>query len=147
MFVIELANGKNPYSKWIYFLAMQTVQYCVFHITKYKQLGGIGHHIDRLAKNPNKGEVDEELKPLLGMHIDPEKTDLNEEWVEHKGKSLNTCVEERIQEGYKVEKAIRKDAVKALGIMLTGSHERMKEIEAKKDLFDKWKQEKLSFCL
>lgn len=124
---------------------MDSPHYAVFHVTKYKQLGGIGHHIDRLGSDPPKREPGEDLHHLLGAHIDPDRTHLNEELVPHGGKSLSACVHVRIAEGYLLDKGIRKDAVKALGIMLAGSHERMKDIENDPALFDAWKKKNYKF--
>ena len=124
--------------------------FAVLHITKYKQLAAIGRHIDRKQIAPNvdrdKSAFNEELTQILGSKIDPHKTHLKEEMSQYQDLSLNQAVELRIQQGYTRDKAIRKDAVKALGIILTGSHERMKEIENNPELFQVWKNKNYDFC-
>ncbi|MEF2229240.1 MAG: MobV family relaxase [Candidatus Cardinium sp.] len=126
--------------------------FATFNIKGYqKGLIGIGKHIDRLCKEAKKTGVfeDSEEKHLteeLGFHIDPSRTHLNEEWVHTGGKSLYELVEKRVSEGYKLSKAIRSDAVKALGLVMTGSHDRMKEIEANEKLFESWKKANWDFA-
>ena len=43
--------------------------------------------------------------------------------------NIGKTIDKRIEEGYTGETAIRKDAVKAVSIVLTGTHERMIELE------------------
>ena len=126
--------------------------FATFNIKGYqKGLIGIGKHIDRSCQEAKKTGVfeDSEEKDLvseLGLHIDPSRTYLNEEWVDTGGKSLSELVEQRISEGYKLSKSIRSDAVKALGLVMTGSHDRMKEIEANEKLFEGWKKANWDFA-
>ena len=124
--------------------------FAVLHISKYKQLGPIGKHIDREYVSTNvdrkKSGFNEELTLTLGSYIDHSKTHLKEELAAYAHDSLPRAVERRIEQGYTKHKAIRKDAVKALGIILTGSHERMKQIEADQTLFTAWKKRNYEFC-
>jgi hypothetical protein len=106
-------------------------QYAVLHITKFKELGGIGAHLDRNYVQHN---------------VDNSRTHLNEELSLYGGIELNTAIENRIKEGYKKQKAIRHDAVLAVGVMLTGSHEQMKNIENDPKLFNEWKQANYEFA-
>jgi len=106
-------------------------QYAVLHITKFKELGGIGPHLDR---------------EYVQHNVDDSKSHLNEELSPWGHMELNTAIENRIQEGYKKQKAIRHDAVLAVGVMLTGSHEQMKKIESDPKLFNEWKQENYKFA-
>lgn len=84
---------------------------------------------------------------LWGNHIsranipdnaDPSKTHLNQHLVEH-GDNIMKAIDKRIQDGYKGKTAIRKDAVKALSMVLTGTHEQMSELE-KTGQLDIWIQ-------
>lgn len=99
------------------------MNYCTIHIDKSTTTSGaLGRHIDR------------KMQPC---NADPDKAHLNFAVAAtfNDGKiSLKRCapssllplvsrVNARIAEGYKGTKAIRKDAVKQLNIMLTGSHE------------------------
>ena len=108
--------------------------FSVLHITKYKELGGIGSHIDRRNTPTN---------------VDPSKTHLNEEMVYQFSEkmTLEKCVEKRIDQGYRQARIIRKDAVRALGIILGGTDERMKEIENDQALFYDWKRSILILSL
>lgn len=79
----------------------------------------LGKHIDRA-----------EGVGYTHTHADPtiKNIDLTEDkWKE---RPLHECVNERIAEGYTGKTAIRKDAVKYLTHILSGSHEEMKKIEA-----------------
>ena len=96
-------------------------QYAVYHMEKGNvSSGGIGNHIDR-----KKGAEH------TYQHADKSKMHLNQNFTLNKYCSmpLNKAIDERIKEGYKGSKAIRKDAVKYTTHILTGSHEKMKEIE------------------
>lgn len=125
-------------------------QFAVFRITKFKKLGGIGAHIDRkhISANVDKARtaLNEELNALLGPTIDGSRVHLREEWAAASKGDLKTDVATRIAEGYRLEKKIRKDAVLALGVIMTGSHARMKEIEADPALFDAWKKANYQFA-
>ena len=126
--------------------------FATFNIKGYKSgLVGIGKHIDRSCKEAKKtgrfeDEEEQHLTSELGFHIDPSRTHLNEELVNTGGKSLSELVDKRISEGYRLSKAIRSDAVKALGLIMTGSHDRMKEIESNEKLFESWKKANWDFA-
>lgn len=125
-------------------------QFAVFHITKFKDLGGIGAHIDRkhIASNVNEAKTDfnETLLQVLGSTIDSSKTHLREEWATSSENDLRSDVKARIDAGYRLKRNYRHDAVLALGVIMTGSHERMKEIEADPKLFDAWKKANYAFA-
>lgn len=113
------------------------MSYAVYHSEKGKiSSGGIGHHIDRA-----------EGKEHSYRHADPDKKHLNQ----HISVTplckipLHQAIEKRISEGYKTKKAIRKDAVKYTTHILTGSHEKMKEIEAQPGKLQKWISANQSF--
>lgn len=112
-------------------------QFAVMHTTKLGNgAGGIGSHIDRTQKK-------------LPKNVDPKRVHLNKEYVATGG-TMYQDIKRRIENGYAHTKkdgslrAIRKDAVKAVGIALTGSNERMKELE-KDGLLDSWTQANLEF--
>ena len=107
-------------------------QYSVLRITKYKELGGIGSHIDRRNTPAN---------------VDPSKKHLNEDMVYQFSEEMTLAksVEQRIIEGYRQTRRIRDDAIWALGIFESGSHKRMKEIEADEALFNAWKKANYDF--
>jgi len=126
-------------------------QFAVLHITKYKALVRIGSHIDRKHAphhaSTAKTDFNEELLETLGRSIDGERSPLNEERSAQKPLlPLREAIEKRIEEGYTQKRALRKDAVKALGVILSGSHERMKQIEAAPRLFEQWKQANFAFA-
>lgn len=106
-------------------------QYAVMHISKCGgSATGIGKHIDRESDPKN---------------ADKERRHLNQELIQRRSSNLNNDIKARIAEGYTQPKAIRKDAVKALTIVLTGSHDQMKEIERDPKLFQEWKQQNYDF--
>lgn len=98
--------------------------FTVLHLTKYKTLAAIGRHIDRkhLASNVDakRSHFNEELLAILDSKIDPAKTALREEWVAQ-GQPLEEDVAARIEQGYTQDKAMRKDAVKAVGVIMCTS--------------------------
>lgn len=106
-------------------------QHAVLHVEKSKGgHTGIGEHIDRIRQPEN---------------ADPSRAKLNEDLIQPKSKNLTNDINARIDEGYKKKKAIRKDAVKALKIILTGSHDQMKALEKDKAKFKEWKEANLKF--
>lgn len=106
-------------------------QYCTLHITPYRGLVRIGGHIDRIHESAN---------------VDKSRSHLNEELVPTTRGALQRDVAVRIEEGYQQSRAIRCDARLALGVIMTGSHARMKKIEADPKLFEQWKQANLKFA-
>lgn len=94
--------------------------YAVFHASKGSGTGGkLGAHIDR----------DESQKQTF-KSADPERMHLNRDLLnnEFSKMKLEDAIKKRIEEGYKGKKALRKDAVKFIPMVMTGSHKEMKEI-------------------
>ena len=111
-------------------------QYAIMHTSKIKSSGGLGNHIDRV-----------EGKEYTFKNADPERGNLNQEFCkEYEKLSLPTAIHKRTFEGYTSEKAIRKDAVKALGTIYTGTHEQMKKIEGSEGELQKWVQANYDFA-
>ena len=112
--------------------------YAVYHMEKgNSSSGGIGNHIDRT-----------EGKEHSYLQADPARKNLNIHFDVHEKRNkipLHEAIEKRISEGYKGEKAIRKDAVKYCTHVLTGSHEKMKEIFADKEKSKEWIKENYKF--
>lgn len=81
--------------------------------------GGLGNHIDR-----------EEGKEHSYEQADPDKLHLNNYFKvnDYCSMDLEKAVEKRIKDAYTGKRAVRKDAVKHIDHILTGSHERMHEI-------------------
>lgn len=98
-------------------------QFAVLHIEKaHSAVGGLGRHIDRSN---------------IPLNADEGRQHLNRVLVDHNAHGgLKNAIDNRISEGYKGKRAIRKDAVKAMNIVLSGSHERMKSLEADGGLDD-----------
>lgn len=99
--------------------------YCVIHIEKQSgPTGALGRHIDRRIQPKN---------------ANPEKANLNFAITTREINGRNSVVacrpdeqaplidrvNDRIREGYKGKKALRKDAIKQLNVILTGSHDAM----------------------
>lgn len=108
------------------------MSFAVLHVTKFagSGSGGIGAHIDRKHTPKN---------------ADPARTELNREIIPPRSSSMKKDIDERIQEGYTSTRKIRADAVRAVGVILSGSHEQMKKIQASGRL-DEWCQANLKFA-
>lgn len=106
-------------------------QYAVLHTEKGKSSGGgLGHHIDR-----TDGMVH------TYPHADPARKDLNQNFPVYRGREtwpLSQAIAHRIEEGYQGKKGIRKDAVRYLSTVLTGSHQRMMEISKDPEELKAW---------
>jgi hypothetical protein len=112
-------------------------QYAIIHVQKHSGSGSgaLGRHIDRERTPENADKllsnknicyyIQDDLlyaSPLAGVHQAP----------------LRQRVDERIRDGYTGKPAIRKDAVKQLNVILTGSHTRMSEIGNDIKLLKEW---------
>lgn len=113
------------------------MSYAVYHSEKGKTSSAvIGKHIDRA-----------EGAEYTYKHADPELRHLNKsfELNDYCKMPVQEAVQKRISAGYNAKdkktgelKTIRKDAVKYNTHILTGSHERMKEIEKNPKQLDEW---------
>ncbi len=101
-------------------------QFTVCHMDKAKRgtSGGLTAHIDRTNER-EQGNVYEAEKLK------------NIELVERTG-TIDEMINQRIAEGYRGKRAIRKDAVTSQRYILSGSHERMTEIGSKPRLIREW---------
>ena len=108
------------------------MSFAVIHVTKLAGSGGggIGAHIDRKHTPKN---------------ADPERAEQNRELIPPRSSSMKKDIDARIQEGYTSTRKIRADAVRAVGVILSGSHEQMKKIQASGRL-DEWCQANLKFA-
>lgn len=102
-------------------------QMVVCHVQKMKGSGGgMGNHVDRVEGKEHSFE-----------NADLTRTHLNRELVQDKYKNLSLpeAIALRIKEGYNCRtkggelKKIYADAIKFVELNLSGSHERMKEIQ------------------
>ena len=107
---------------------MQGKQFAVLHAKKGSSSGGggLGAHIDRKNIPPN---------------ADPEKQDLNEHHI-RSAHSLNEDIQARIKDA---GCNVRSNSVKSVTFILTGSHDRMKEIESDPQLYRTWVRENRKF--
>lgn len=111
--------------------------YAVFHASKGKGTGGkLGAHIDR----------DESQKQTF-KSADPERMHLNQDLLnnEFSKMKLEDAIKKRIEEGYKGKKALRKDAVKFIPMVMTGSHKEMKEIFSDSKKANAWVKSNYDF--
>ncbi|MRI64595.1 hypothetical protein EDM00_11455 [Ornithobacterium rhinotracheale] len=111
--------------------------FAVYHIEKGSiSSGGIGKHIDR-----------EKGAEHSYRHADPSRRHLNKNYKVHEDRhemKLSDAINERIKEGYKSKAKIRKNAVKYVTHILTGSHEDMKRMEQNGTLGE-WVRENYEF--
>lgn len=112
--------------------------FAVFHPGKGSGAGGgIGSHIDR-------AEGQEHTYP----HADAARRALNINRALPSGRhlvNLPEAINERIKEGYTGKKAIRKDGVRFLSLVLTGTHEDMIQLARDAEKFKKWQQANYDF--
>ena len=104
--------------------------FAVFHAEKMSASGsGLGNHIDRKEGHEHTFH-----------NADAERRHLNQAFAVtgHCAKPLHTAITDRIAEGYTGTTAIRKDAVRALSLVFTGTHEDMKAIEADPERMKGW---------
>lgn len=93
--------------------------YVVAHAEKYsiKSTYGLGIHVDRKTENHSNKNIDNAISSE------------NVELVENYKNNLYNAVKQRINEGYKKEKAIRKDAVATIGVVCSASPDFLKIIQ------------------
>jgi hypothetical protein len=110
--------------------------YAVYHLQKSKaSAGSIGHHIDRT-----------EGKESCYKHADPTRKHLNQEFAKSwKDVPLQEAINQNIKNNYKGKKEIRKDAVKYITHILTGTNEDMHRIFKDKTLANQWISENAKF--
>jgi hypothetical protein len=101
--------------------------------------GGIGNHIDRTEGKEHSYLQADPARKHLNVHFDV---------YEKRNKiPLHEAIEKRISEGYKGEREIRKDAVKYCTHVLTGSHEKMKEIFSDTEKRKEWISDNYKFLV
>lgn len=112
----------------------------VLHFEKHgKPTGGsLGHHIDRA-----------EGMEYSYRHADLSRTHLNKvyQFNEYCKMQYNEAIKKRIEDGYTGKKGIRKDATYSVNVMLSGSHEEMKEIEQDPTKLDEWINQNANWCI
>lgn len=110
--------------------------FAVIHIEKGTagKAGGLGRHIDRTANVLNADPAKKDLN--FSVRLDTQKNRLVK--TRAAKNDLQSRINERIKDGYKGKKALRKDAVTHLSVVLTGSHEDMTEIAKDKTKFNDW---------
>lgn len=105
--------------------------FAVYHSEKGSvSSGGIGNHIDRIKGMEH-----------TYTHADPSRSHLNEDLLNNNKYSkmpLHQAISERIEKGYKGDRKLRKDAVKYVTHILTGSHKEMIDIFKDNDKTNDW---------
>ena len=108
-------------------------QFTVAHVSKYTasnfSSGGLGRHIDR-EHVPENARIEDQ-----GQNFE----------LVTSSEKMGKDIELRLSEGYKGKTAIRKDAVRSCGVIFSGSHEQMKEIEST-GLIDEWAKDSYDFA-
>ena len=110
----------------------------VLHVEKGSSSGGsLGNHIDRI---PGYEHTFENADPKL-KHLNK-----NLEVNKYCKMNFNSAISSRIGDGYKSNRKIRTDAVKFCKVILSGSHEKMKEIQKDPEELRKWSQKNYDFA-
>ena len=108
----------------------------VFHIDKGKGSGAaLGNHIDRTEGKEHSYKNADSSRANLNRTIRLNK---------HSEKPLQAAIKDRIEEGYTGKRKVRADAVKYMKVILSGSHEKMKQLESEGRLKD-WTQDSLKW--
>lgn len=113
--------------------------FVVLHFEKHgKPTGGsLGNHIDRIeGKEYSYRHADKSLRHLNVDYSVNELTDMD----------YNEAILHRVEQGYTKSKKIRESAIYSVNVMLSASHDKMKEIEKDPALFKKWVEENYAFC-
>ncbi|HRW98316.1 MAG TPA: MobV family relaxase [Cyclobacteriaceae bacterium] len=125
------------------------MSFAIIRVQKVKSFSGIGRHVDRVDAHGENYSPDNADKKKINSNIYWDKDGrafTQNDWRNQiKGKSLGERVKKRIDEGYKVKKAIRKDAVKALEYLLTSDNRKMQELEKLPERFKDWLSENRKF--
>jgi hypothetical protein len=97
-------------------------QYAIIHVQKHSSAGGgLGNHIERT-----------EGKEHTYPHAIPEMKKFNKSFkTGYEKMTLGKAVQDRIEKGYAGKSPIRKDAVKFLSLILTGTSEQIWQINKK----------------
>lgn len=117
------------------------MSFAILRVEKIKVFGGIGKHIDRGHKGvAHSPENADESRAKNNIHWNQKGEFFKQkEWLkETRDKPLYKRVKERIKEGYKIEKTIRKDAVKALEYLMSSDHFTMTKIANDPEAFKEW---------
>lgn len=103
-------------------------QFAVIHAQKGPASGGsrLGAHIDR---------------KFIPENANPDLVHLNEHYIKSDN-TMNRDIKDRIE---KVGCKVRSNSVKSVNIILSGSHERMKEIEKDPELLKNWVKDNAQF--
>lgn len=112
--------------------------YAVFHATKGSGGGSkLGAHIDR-----------DMSQAQTFKSADPERTHLNRDLLdnEYSKMKMADAINSRINGGYKGKKAIRKDAVKFIPMVMTGSPNEMKAIFSDNTKANAWVKKNYDFA-
>ncbi|MDE1206034.1 MobV family relaxase [Tenacibaculum larymnensis] len=125
------------------------MSYAVMRCMKIKSnMNGIGKHIDRSyngetisPQNANPKEVSK------NVHWDDKGNAYSQkEWTAYtKDNPLQKRVNDKIRERYKLDKKIRKDAVKAIEYIFSSDHEKMNEIFKDENLYKSWMADNKKF--
>lgn len=110
-------------------------QFAVFHAMKGKGTGGqLGRHIDRMHPVKNADPARTPLNQHIVLNEQGKPVTLHQaQFADHRRRKeipdMYTSVKKRIAEGYQGKTAIRKDAVRYVNLMLSGSPEQMSKLE------------------
>lgn len=125
------------------------MSYAILRVQKLKSFSGIGRHIDRVDVEGNIYVPENAVKSKVNLNVHwnaDGKAFSQSEWRDELiNNSLSRRVNKRIEEGYTLQKAIRKDAVKALEYILTSDGRKMHELESNPERFKAWLTENRKF--
>lgn len=124
------------------------MSYAVLRMQKIKNPGALGRHIDRSSQgeisvpgNANENSI------LNNIHWDKNgKSYTQIEWMNYsKNNPLSKRISDKIKSDYKLDKKIRKDAVKAVEYIMTSDTVMMNKIFSNQGLYMEWVKDNKSF--
>lgn len=127
----------------------EKMSYAIMRLEKLKgDLRGIGKHIDRSSNGENVSPKNANPKEVQNnIHWDKNgKSYTQTEWTQYtKLNHFSKRVNDHIKENYKLDKKIRKDAVKAIEYIFTSDTQKMNEIFSDEKLYKAWIKDNQEF--
>ncbi|MCD8405218.1 plasmid recombination protein [Tenacibaculum finnmarkense genomovar ulcerans] len=125
------------------------MSYAIMRVEKLKgDLNGIGKHIDRSFQGENCSPNNSNANQVTdNLHWDNKGSIFSQnEWTEYtKINHLKKRVNDHIKENYKVDRAIRKDAVKCVEYLFTSDTQKMNDIFSDAKIYEEWIRDNREF--
>ncbi len=124
------------------------MSYAILRMQKIKNVGGLGKHIDRSFEGETSVPQNaSNLDVSNNIHWDKLGNSYTQkEWTEFtKTNPLSNRINNEIKSRYKLDRKIRKDAVKAIEYIMTSDQFKMQEIFSDENLYNSWVKDNKEF--